>query len=173
MTFWGDTDGWTMLLKTVGALTAILVFIEALRRVAITPMARTVRFIMNVVRDINGTPDRDGLPGTPGLMEMMMTVAATQKAQGEKLTNVVEGQRKMAGEQQVIKKHVARLEYHTGNGHEPSLRTLVEENTALTAAASQGLEEVKERLGALEGEREERIKSRRQDETPDTTKQES
>lgn len=99
-----DASIWRNILWIVGAITAVLVMLETLRRVVITPLIRGLTFAADLIQDLRGQEAREGHPRVPGIMEMV--------------TDIVSEQRDM-------KKKVERLEYHTGNGLEPSLRVLV------------------------------------------------
>lgn len=91
---------WQDVLWIVGAITAVLLMFEALRRTVVSPLIKWIRVMVDFLMDWNGHPAREGHDAVPGVM-------ATLKDMSDKMQ---------------------RVEYHTGNGDEPALRQIVKDN---------------------------------------------
>lgn len=104
------------ILVWVGGATAVLAFLEALRRVVVSPGRKMLKEVQQFLSDWKGEPERPGVPARPGFPEQIATLNAK----------------------------MARVEYHTGNGQEPALRAMVGEALTLAREAKQRIEDHEE-----------------------------
>jgi len=88
---------WQDVLWVVGAITAVLVLFETMRRTIASPLVKWLRVAADFLADWNGHPARHGVDAVPGVMARLQTIADKME----------------------------RVEYHTGNGQEPALREIV------------------------------------------------
>lgn len=95
----------------LGVVVAAIAAFEGIRRTAVMPIARVGRKLTQFFEDWFGEEARAGVPRRPGVKEELATLRAEQKRLGE--------------EQAEMNTKLQRVEYHTGNGQEPALRTVV------------------------------------------------
>lgn len=106
------TDQWQLLGTVLGVVVAAIAAFEGIRRAIVMPLVRLVRKFTQFFEDWFGEDARPGFARRPGVKEELATLREEQKL--------------MAIEQAEMKQKLNRVEYHTGNGHEPALRQIVE-----------------------------------------------
>lgn len=119
-----DSAVWQDVLWISGAITVVLTCVEVIRRVVVKPISSFVRAARFFLEDWNGREARDGHPAVPGIPEQIARMRATQEDLAKKLQ---------------------RVEYHTGNGQEPALRTLVTQAINQVATNTTEIELLKRR----------------------------
>lgn len=96
----------------LGVIVAAIAAFEGIRRAIVMPVARIAKKFIQMLTDWVGEEDRPGVQGRAGVMEQLASLR-------DELAIVKSEQAEMKGK-------LARVEYHTGNGHEPALRKIVE-----------------------------------------------
>lgn len=122
---------WQDVLWVVGALTAVLVLFETMRRTIGSPLVKWLRVLADFLADWNGHPPRDGVDAVPGVMARLQTIADKME----------------------------RVEYHTGNGQEPALREIVKGNATRLDTHIKETEALIEETGKREATREARLRA--------------
>lgn len=103
----------------LGVIVAGVAAFEGIRRAIIMPAARFIRKFAQMLTDWVGEDARPGIDRRPGVMEQLATLREVQS--------------EMQLEQTDMKEKLSRAVYHTGNGHEPSLREVVEKQGEVIA----------------------------------------
>ena len=96
----------------LGVIVSAIAAFEGIRRAIVMPIVRAIRKLTQFFEDWFGEDARPGFARRPGVKEELATLREEQKH--------------MAAEQTEMKQKLIRVEYHTGNGHEPALRQIVE-----------------------------------------------
>lgn len=112
---------------SLGVIVAAIAVFEGIRRAIVMPTVRGIRTISRFLADFFGEDARPGVERRPGVMELL---------------------RELRDEQAEMKLKLIRVEYHTGNGQEPALRTEVFEQGRAIIEQGKAINAIHEQLEA-------------------------